>query len=150
MRACPPRIGPSTAVSAATTTLSICIRCQEFVGRLPVAATLDELDEDQLVQILLEPKNAITKQYIRLFDMEGCELEFRAEALRAVAQKSMDRKTGARGLRSIMENVLLDTMYDLPSMDDVSKVVIDEGVINGDAEPLVIYEGSEMSKVASD
>jgi len=122
----------------------------EFVGRLPVAATLDELDEDQLVQILLEPKNAITKQYIRLFDMEGCELEFRAEALRAVAKKSMDRKTGARGLRSIMENILLDTMYDLPSMDDVSKVVIDEGVINGDAEPLVIYEGSEMPKVASE
>ncbi len=122
----------------------------EFVGRLPVAATLDELDEDQLVQILLEPKNAITKQYIRLFDMEGCELEFRAEALRVVAKKSMDRKTGARGLRSIMENILLDTMYDLPSMDDVSKVVIDEGVINGDAEPLVIYEGSEMPKVASE
>ena len=122
----------------------------EFVGRLPVAATLDELDEDQLVQILLEPKNAITKQYIRLFDMEGCELEFRAEALRAVAKKSMDRKTGARGLRSIMENVLLDTMYDLPSMDDVSKVVIDEGVINGESEPLMIYEGSEMSKAASD
>ncbi|MCZ6804848.1 MAG: ATP-dependent Clp protease ATP-binding subunit ClpX [Proteobacteria bacterium] len=122
----------------------------EFVGRLPVAATLDELDEDQLVQILLEPKNAITKQYIRLFDMEGCELEFRAEALRAVAKKSMDRKTGARGLRSIMENILLDTMYDLPSMDDVSKVVIDEGVINGDVEPLVIYEDSEMPKVASE
>ena len=102
------------------------------------------------MQILLEPKNAITKQYIRLFDMEGCELEFREEALRAVAIKSMERKTGARGLRSIMENVLLDTMYDLPSMDDVTKVVIDEGVINGDSEPLIIYEGSEMSKAASD
>jgi len=122
----------------------------EFVGRLPVAATLGELDEDQMVQILLEPKNAITKQYIRLFDMEGCELEFRKGALRAVAKKSMERKTGARGLRSIMENVLLDTMYDLPSMDDVTKVVIDEGVINGESEPLMIYEGSEMSKVASD
>ncbi len=122
----------------------------EFVGRLPVAATLDELDEDQLVQILLEPKNAITKQYVRLFDMEGCELEFREDALRAVAKKSMERKTGARGLRSIMENVLLDTMYDLPSMDDVTKVVIDEGVINGESEPLIIYEGPEMSKVASD
>jgi ATP-dependent Clp protease ATP-binding subunit ClpX len=122
----------------------------EFVGRLPVAATLDELDEEQLVQILLEPKNAITKQYIRLFDMEGCELEFREDALRAVAKKSMERKTGARGLRSIMENVLLDTMYDLPSMDDVSKVVIDEGVINGDSEPLMIFDGSEMSKAASD
>ena len=122
----------------------------EFVGRLPVAATLAELDEDQLVQILLEPKNAITKQYIRLFDMEGCELEFREDALRAVAKKSMERKTGARGLRSIMENVLLDTMYDLPSMDDVTKVVIDEGVINGESEPLMILEGSEMSKAASD
>jgi ATP-dependent Clp protease ATP-binding subunit ClpX len=122
----------------------------EFVGRLPVAATLAELDEDQLVQILLEPKNAITKQYIRLFDMEGCELEFREDALRAVAKKSMERKTGARGLRSIMENVLLDTMYDLPSMDDVTKVVVDAGVINGESDPLMIYEGSEMSKVASD
>lgn len=122
----------------------------EFVGRLPVAATLDELDEEQLVQILLEPKNAITKQYARLFDMEGCELEFREDALRAVAKKSMERKTGARGLRSIMENVLLDTMYDLPSMDDITKVVIDEGVINGESEPLMIYEGSEMSKAASD
>ena len=122
----------------------------EFVGRLPVAATLGELDEDQLVQILLEPKNAITKQYIRLFEMEGCELEFREDALRAVAKKSMERKTGARGLRSIMENVLLDTMYDLPSTDDVTKVVIDAGVINGESEPLMIYEGAEMSKVASE
>ena len=122
----------------------------EFVGRLPVAATLGELDEEQLVQILLEPKNAITKQYIRLFEMEGCELEFREDALRAVAKKSMERKTGARGLRSIMENVLLDTMYDLPSTDDVTKVVIDEGVINGESEPLMIYEGAEMSKVASE
>ncbi len=122
----------------------------EFVGRLPVAATLDELDEDQLVRILLEPKNAITKQYARLFDMEGCELEFREDALRAVARKSMQRKTGARGLRSIMENVLLDTMYDLPSMNDVAKVVIDEGVIDAESEPLMIYEGAEMPKAASD
>ncbi len=122
----------------------------EFVGRLPVAATLDELDEEQLVQILLEPKNAITKQYIRLFEMEGCELEFRKDALRAVAKKSMERKTGARGLRSIMENVLLNTMYDLPSVDDVTKVVVDEGVINGESEPLMIYEGAEMSKAVSE
>ncbi len=122
----------------------------EFVGRLPVAATLGELDEDQLVQILLEPKNAITKQYTRLFEMEGCELEFREDALRAVAKKSMERKTGARGLRSIMENVLLNTMYDLPSTDDVTKVVIDEGVINGESEPLMIYEGVEMPKAASE
>lgn len=122
----------------------------EFVGRLPVAATLDELDEDQLVEILLEPKNAITKQYARLFEMEGCELEFREDALRAVARKSMDRKTGARGLRSIMENVLLDTMYDLPSMENVTKIVIDEGVINGESDPLMIYDGSDMPKAASD
>ena len=122
----------------------------EFVGRLPVAATLDELEEDQLVQILLEPKNAITKQYEKLFDMEGCDIEFREDALRAVAQKSMDRKTGARGLRSIMENVLLDTMYDLPSMENISKIVIDEAVINGGSRPLMIYEGSEMNKAAPD
>ena len=122
----------------------------EFVGRLPVAATLDELDEDQLVEILLEPKHAITKQYSRLFEMEGCEIEFREDALRSVARRSMERKTGARGLRSILENVLLDTMYDLPSMDDVTKIVIDEGVITGDSKPLMIYEGNDLSKAASD
>ncbi len=122
----------------------------EFVGRLPVTATLDELDEGQLVQILLEPKNAITKQYARLFEMEGCEIEFREDALAGVARKTMDRKTGARGLRSILENVLLDTMYDLPSMDNVSKVVIDAGVISGDSKPLMIYESTEMPKVAAD
>lgn len=122
----------------------------EFVGRLPVAATLDELNEDQLVQILLEPKNAITKQYARLFEMEGCEIEFREDALRKVAGKSMERKTGARGLRSILENVLLDTMYDLPSMESVTKVVIDGGVISGESKPLVIYEGADIPKAASD
>ena len=122
----------------------------EFVGRLPVAATLDELDEDQLVEILLEPKHAITKQYSRLFEMEGCEIEFREDALKSVARRSMERKTGASGLRSILENVLLDTMYDLPSMDNVTKVVIDEGVITGDSKPLMIYEGTELSKAASD
>jgi ATP-dependent Clp protease ATP-binding subunit ClpX len=122
----------------------------EFVGRLPVAATLDELDEEQLVEILLEPKHAITKQYSRLFEMEGCEIEFREDGLRSVARRAMERKTGARGLRSILENVLLDTMYDLPSMDDVIKVVIDEGVITGDSKPLMIYEGAELSKAASD
>jgi ATP-dependent Clp protease ATP-binding subunit ClpX len=122
----------------------------EFVGRLPVAATLDELDEDQLVKILLEPKNAITKQYARLFEMEDSEIEFRVDALRSVAQKSMERKTGARGLRSILENVLLDTMYDLPSMENVTKVVIDEGVINGDSKPLMIYESSKIKKAAPD
>jgi ATP-dependent Clp protease ATP-binding subunit ClpX len=122
----------------------------EFVGRLPVVATLDELDEEQLMRILVEPKNAITKQYSRLFDMEGCEIEFREDALRSVARKSMERKTGARGLRSILESVLLDTMYDLPSMERVSKVVIDEGVIEGQSKPLVIYAGGDMPKAASD
>ena len=122
----------------------------EFVGRLPVVATLDELDEDQLVTILVEPKNALTKQYERMFDMENCEIEFRDGALRSVARKAMERKTGARGLRSIMENVLLDTMYDLPSTDGVAKVVIDVGVINGESKPLMIYEGGELPKVASD
>ena len=122
----------------------------EFVGRLPVVATLDELDEEQLVKILIEPKNALTKQYERMFEMESCEIEFRDDALRKVARKSMERKTGARGLRSIMENVLLDTMYDLPSTDGVTKVVIDAGVIGGESKPLMIYEGGELPKAASD
>jgi len=121
----------------------------EFVGRLPVAATLDELNEGQLVQILVEPKHAITKQYAKMFEMEGCEIEFRDDALNAVAKKTMKRKTGARGLRSIMENVLLDTMYDLPSMESVSKVVIDEAVINGESKPLMIYDGPEMEELVS-
>jgi ATP-dependent Clp protease ATP-binding subunit ClpX len=115
----------------------------EFVGRLPVVATLEELDESALVQILTEPKNALTKQYEKLFDMEGCEIEFREEALRAVARKAMERKTGARGLRTIMEQILLDTMYDLPSMENVSKVVIDENVIAGEAKPYMIFDAPE-------
>ena len=121
----------------------------EFVGRLPVAATLDELTEGQLVQILVQPKHSITKQYARMFEMEGCEIEFRDDALREVARKTMERKTGARGLRSIMENILLDTMYDLPSMGDVSKVVIDGAVINGESKPLMIYDGSELGELKS-
>ncbi len=121
----------------------------EFVGRLPVVATLDELDEEALVRILTEPKNAITKQYHRLFEMEGVEIEFRENALYATARKAMDRKTGARGLRTILENVLLDTMYDLPSQDSISKVVVDESVIHGD-KPYLIYESSEYEKAASD
>jgi ATP-dependent Clp protease ATP-binding subunit ClpX len=115
----------------------------EFVGRLPVVATLEELDESALVQILTEPKNALTKQYEKLFEMEGCEIEFREDALRAVARNAMERKTGARGLRTVMEQVLLDTMYDLPSMDNVSKVVIDENVITGDARPYMIFDAPE-------
>ncbi len=122
----------------------------EFVGRLPVVATLQELDEDSLIQILTEPKNALTKQYARLFEMEGCELEIREDALRAIARKAMARKTGARGLRTILEQVLLDTMYDLPSMEEVAKVVVDEGVIAGESEPLLIYENSDKQIAASD
>jgi len=119
----------------------------EFVGRLPVVATLEELDEDALVQILIEPKNALTKQYHKLFDMEGVELVFRDDALRAVAQKAMDRKTGARGLRTILENVLLDTMYDLPSSTNARKVVVDEAVVTGETKPYVIYESDEPPTV---
>lgn len=122
----------------------------EFVGRLPVTATLEELDEDALVRILTEPRNALTKQYQKLFGMEDVEIDFRPDALRAVARRAMERKTGARGLRSIIEGVLLDTMYDIPSTPDVSKVVIDESVIEGKSEPLVMYEASETSKAVPD
>ncbi len=122
----------------------------EFVGRLPVVATLEELDEAALVQILQEPKNALVKQYARLFEMEQCDLEFRSDALHAIARKAMERKTGARGLRTIMEQVLLDTMYDLPSMEDVCKVVVDESVILGENDPYVIYESGEKQLAVSD
>jgi len=122
----------------------------EFVGRLPVVATLEELDEAALVRILTEPKNAITKQYLKLFEMENCELEFREDALRAVAYKAMERKTGARGLRSILEQMLLDTMYDLPSMENVVKVIIDEDVIKGESDPLMMFEGGEQRRAAAD
>ena len=121
----------------------------EFVGRLPVLATLEELDEGALVRILTEPKNAIAKQFVKLFEMEGVELEFRPDALKRVARRAMERKTGARGLRSIIEQALLDIMYDLPSMENVSKVIVDEGVIMGTSEPMLLYEGSEK-QVASD
>jgi len=123
----------------------------EFVGRLPVLATLDELDEAALMQILTEPKNALTKQYAKLFEMESVDLEFRSDALKAVARKALERKTGARGLRSILEGILLDTMYEIPSQKDVSKVVIDESVIEGTSQPLLIYENSEApAKAAPD
>ncbi|TAN03903.1 MAG: ATP-dependent Clp protease ATP-binding subunit ClpX [Rhodanobacteraceae bacterium] len=114
----------------------------EFVGRLPVVATLDELDEDALVKILTEPRNAITKQFKKMFDMENVEIEFRPDALNAIAKRAIKRKTGARGLRTILESVLLDTMYELPSLEHVSKVVVDEAVINGQAEPYLIYRGN--------
>ncbi len=121
----------------------------EFVGRLPVVATLEELDESALIKILTEPKNAIVKQFKRMFEMEGAELEFRNEALGAVARKALKRRTGARGLRTILESVLLDTMYELPSLEHVSKVVVDEAVINGQAEPYLIYRGMQ-SRAASE
>lgn len=121
----------------------------EFVGRLPVVATLEELDEAALVRILTEPKNALAKQYQRLFEMEGAELELREDALSAIAQKAMERKTGARGLRTILEHVLLDTMYDLPSMENASKVVVDEAVIKGEAEPYILIDGAEQAQLAA-
>lgn len=122
----------------------------EFVGRLPVVATLDELDVEALVKILTEPKNALTKQYQCLFEMEGAKLKLTEDALQLVSQKALDRKTGARGLRSILENILLDTMFELPSLEGVKSVVVDEGVIKGDSEPLMVYEEAEdKSKQAS-
>ncbi len=116
----------------------------EFVGRLPMIATLDELDLDALVRIIREPKHSLTRQYSKLFEMEGVEIQFREDALRAIAAKAQDRKTGARGLRSIMEGVLLDTMYRIPSEKKVSKVIIDAAVIAGESEPLLMYENLEQ------
>jgi ATP-dependent Clp protease ATP-binding subunit ClpX len=117
----------------------------EFVGRLPMIATLDELDLDALVRIIREPKNSLTRQYAKLFEMEDVEIQFRDDALAAIARKARERKTGARGLRSIMEAVLLDTMYKIPSLDAVSKVIIDSAVIEGESEPLLMYENIEQS-----
>ena len=123
----------------------------EFVGRLPMIATLDELDMDALIRIIREPKNSLTKQYIKLFEMEGVDIQFREDALTAIARRAQERKTGARGLRSIMEVVLLDTMYKIPSLQNVSKVIIDAAVIEGDSEPLLMYENIEQqSKSAAD
>ena len=122
----------------------------EFVGRLPVVATLEELDEDALVTILTQPKNALSKQYGKMIEMEGSELELREEALHAIAKKAMERKTGARGLRTILENILLDTMYELPSLEGVSKVVIDEAVVEGSNQPYLVYEGGEPKKLSQE
>ncbi|MBT3437829.1 MAG: ATP-dependent Clp protease ATP-binding subunit ClpX [Oceanospirillaceae bacterium] len=122
----------------------------EFVGRLPMIATLEELDEAALVKILTEPKNSLTKQYHKLFEMEGVEIEFRDEALKAVAQKAMERKTGARGLRSILESVLLPTMYELPDQTDAIKVVVNEQCIVGESDPLVVLDSQELPQAASD
>ena len=122
----------------------------EFVGRLPMIATLEELDQETLVQILTEPKNSLTKQYHKLFEMEDVEIEFRDEALKAVAQKAMERKTGARGLRSILESVLLPTMYELPDRANVVKVVVNEQSITGESEPLMVLDNVELQYAASD
>ena len=123
----------------------------EFVGRLPMIATLDELDLEALVRIVREPKNSLTKQYFKLFEMEHVEIQFREDALNAIAKKAQERKTGARGLRSIMEAVLLDSMYKIPSLEDVSKVIIDAAVIEGESDPLLMYENVEQpSKSAAD
>lgn len=129
----------------------------EFVGRLPVVATLEELDEAALVKILTEPKNAISKQYSKLFEMEGCEIELRDDALFAVARRAMERKTGARGLRTILEQVLLDTMYELPSLEGVHKVVVDESAVIGESKPYLVFESQgghddsgEFRRAASD
>ena len=123
----------------------------EFVGRLPMIATLDELDLEALVRIVREPKNSLTKQYFKLFEMEHVEIQFRDDALNAIAKKAQERKTGARGLRSIMEAVLLDSMYKIPSLKDVSKVIIDAAVIEGESDPLLMYENVEQpSKSAAD
>jgi ATP-dependent Clp protease ATP-binding subunit ClpX len=122
----------------------------EFVGRLPVVATLQELDEHALVRILVEPKNALVKQYQQLFSMEGALLDIRDEALAAIARRAMARKTGARGLRTIMESTLLDSMYELPSLENVSKVVVDESVIDGESDPFIVYENMPSSAVSGE
>ncbi len=121
----------------------------ECVGRLPVLATLEDLDEAALKKILTEPKNALVKQYARLFEMEDVELSFADEALNLIARKAIERKTGARGLRSILEGILLDTMYELPGLDGVNQVVISPEVIEGKARPLYIYAEKEAASAQS-
>jgi len=122
----------------------------EFIGRLPMIATLSELDQEALIQILTEPKNSLTKQYQALFEMEGADLEFREDALFAVAELALERKTGARGLRSILESKLLEIMYELPSLEGVSKVVIDQGVIKDKNDPILMYETQQLDKASPD
>jgi len=122
----------------------------EFVGRLPMIATLEELDQEALIQILTVPKNSLTRQYHKLFEMEGVEIEFREDALKAVAQKAMERKTGARGLRSILESVLLPTMFDLPDQTNAVKVVVNAQNINGESDPLIVLDKVDLQKTASD
>ena len=114
----------------------------EFIGRLPVIATLEDLDEAALMQILTAPKNALVKQYQRLFEMEDVRLTLTQDALKSIARKAIERKTGARGLRSILEQVLLDSMFDMPGLKNVQKVVVDENAVAGDGKPLMIYADS--------
>jgi ATP-dependent Clp protease ATP-binding subunit ClpX len=121
----------------------------EFVGRLPVTATLEELDEESLIMILTEPKNSLMKQFKKLFSMENVDLEIRDDALLEIAKKAIERKSGARGLRSIMENILLDLMYDIPSEQNIEKVVLDSSSVSGESEPLVVYSQSETPKESS-
>ncbi len=122
----------------------------ELIGRLPVVATLHELDKEALVTILTEPKNALVKQYRKLFEMENSTLEFRELALQAIADRCVEKKTGARGLRSILEKVLLDTMYELPSLQHVAKVIVDEATIKGESKPIIMYENQEQAFAATD
>lgn len=122
----------------------------ELIGRLPVVATLEELDKQALINILTEPKNALTKQYHKLFEMEGAQLEFMDASLALIAERCVEKKTGARGLRSILEKVLLETMYELPSLNNVSKVVVDEKAITGESKPIVVYQNSEQLYAASE
>ena len=121
----------------------------EFVGRLPVTATLEVLDEESLIMILTEPKNSLMKQFKKLFSMENVDLEIREDALLEIAKKAIERKSGARGLRSIMENILLDLMYDIPSDQNIEKVVLDSSSVTGESEPLVVYSQSEAPKESS-
>ena len=120
----------------------------EFIGRMPIIATLNELDENSLVKILKEPKNSLLKQYQRLFEFENVELEFKDEAITEISRKAISKKTGARGLRSILENILLKTMFELPDMEDVIKVTVDKSAVKGDSEPIVTYGKKQSTSVA--
>ncbi len=122
----------------------------EFVGRLPIIATLEELDAEALIRILTEPRNALTKQYAKMFEMEGVEIDFREDGLQAIAERAMERKTGARGLRSILEGILLESMYAIPSTPDVAKIVVDESVVKGDSEPLLVYETPNVAAAGAE
>ena len=121
----------------------------EFIGRLPVIATLEDLDEPALIRILTEPKNALSKQYQKLFDMEGVKLAFSIDALSSISKRAIERKTGARGLRSILEGILLDTMFDLPSMEGVTEVVVDRDVVEGRKDPVRVLGGKEKKEAAA-